>query len=266
MNILDRLVADTRELLAGRKARIARNDLEQRPLFGEPRRSLRNALRADGLAFIAEIKKASPSKGIIRQDFDPRDVAEQYTEAGTQAISVLTEPLHFQGALDYLQDVRPLTDAPLLRKDFIVDPYQLIEARAYGADAVLLIAAVLDRQQLFDLHQAAEALGLECLVELYASEELERVDFDQVKILGVNNRDLRTFEVDLTHSATLFRTVPPGVVRVSESGIYTTEDLRFLMEHGADAVLIGESLMRAPRPGDRLRTLIDGVQQRSSFT
>ena len=259
MSILDKIVDDTRTLLDKRKVDIPRSALESQPLYTTPSRSFFDALNTSSLAFITEVKKASPSKGIIREDFNPPWIAQRYSQSGTQAISVLTEPLHFQGALQNLIDVRKETSCPLLRKDFIIDEYQLHEARAYGADAVLLIAAILEKQQLFDLHQAANALGLDCLVELYAAEEIGKVDFDQVRILGVNNRDLRTFEVDLTHSTRVFEQCPDGVIKVSESGIYSVEDLHYLRKHKVDAVLIGESLMRAPDPGEKLKMLIDGL-------
>ena len=163
--------------------------MEGLPYFQQPTRDFGTALREEGLSFIAEIKKASPSKGLIRPDFHPRRIASQYTANGASAISVLTEPLYFQGSLDYLSDVREVTDLPLLRKDFIVDPYQLVEAKAYGADAVLLIATILDKKQIHDLHDAAHSLGLACLVEIYHKSELDRIDFNQVSNLGVNNSE-----------------------------------------------------------------------------
>ena len=264
MNILDRIVSDTRDLLVKRKRQVSLNDLEALPHYSEKRRGFAKALQSQELAFITEIKKASPSKGIIREEFDPVWISQRYSASGSSAISVLTEPIHFQGSLDYLAQVRASAPLPLLRKDFIFDPYQLYEARAYGADAVLLIVAILDRHQLSDLHQAAESLGLDCLVELYEESELDRVDLDQVRILGVNNRDLRTFTVDLSHSVRLFDRFPQHVVRISESGIYTVDDLHFLRQHDTDAVLIGESLMRAPDPGDQLQALISGLQKTSA--
>ena len=259
MSILDKIVGETRTLIAARKRETSIAVLEKRSVYSLPRQSFNKALRSQRLACITEIKKASPSKGVIRADFNPEWIASRYTESGSSAISVLTEPLFFQGRLDYLAKVRGVTTLPLLRKDFIVDTYQLIEARAYGADAVLLIAAVLDKHALHDLHQAASELELDCLVEIYAPAELEKIDFSQVSILGVNNRNLHTFEVDLTHSTRLFKQLPSHVVRVSESGINTVQDLHFLMEHQTDAVLIGESLMRAEDPGRQLQTLCDGI-------
>jgi indole-3-glycerol phosphate synthase len=260
MTILDRIVDETRRLVATRRHTIPVSALEAMPLFRSPIRSLEQALRKERLTFIAEIKKASPSKGLIRADFDVRQIAASYAAAGAEALSVLTEPMFFQGALENLSIARDAAgDIPLLRKDFIVDEYQLFEAKAYGADAVLLIAAVLDRDRLRDLFEAAHGLGLEAIVELYDPDERTRIDLDRVRILGVNNRDLRTFAVDLSHAARLFATLPPHVVRVAESGIETADDLVFLRRHGADAVLIGESFMRAGDPGARLRELRDAI-------
>ena len=260
MTILDRIVDDTRALVAKRKQAVPVRMLEERIEAAGVTGSLEAVLRQDHLAVLAEIKKASPSKGVIREDFDVADLARQYEAHGAEAVSVLTEPLHFQGSLDNLALARQAVDLPLLRKDFIVDPYQLLEARAYGADAVLLIAAVLSPDALFDLHQAAHELGLACLVEVYAHNELDKLDFDQVKILGVNNRDLRTFEVDINHSLRVFEEAPADVVRVSESGLRTADDLAYLRRHGVDAVLIGETFMRAAEPGKKLAALNKAVR------
>ena len=260
MTILDRIVEDTRALVERRKQAVPVRALEERASAAGTTRSLEKALRQDDLAVLAELKKASPSKGVIRDDFDVADLARQYDDHGAEAVSVLTEPMHFQGSLDNLALARHAIDLPLLRKDFIIDPYQLVEARAYGADAVLLIAAVLDRQALYDLHQVADELGLECLVEIYQHDELDRLDFDQVAILGVNNRDLRTFEVDINHSLRVFEDAPQNVVRVSESGLRTADDLVHLRRHGVDAVLIGEAFMRAPHPGRTLAALKQEVR------
>ena len=260
MNILERIVADTREELVRRKADAPMHRLEQEPLYERKRLSFEKALEGDSLSVIAEVKKASPSKGVIRPDFHPVKIAEQYEEAGASALSVLTEPRHFQGSLEYLARIRAASSLPLLRKDFIVDVYQLVEARAFGADAVLLIAAVLDRQQLHDLLQASSGLGLSSLVEVYDLDELDRIDFDEVSILGVNNRDLRTFEVDVEHSLRVFSRVPPEILRVSESGLSSAAELTRLHAHGIDAVLIGETFMRHRNPGEALRQLLDELQ------
>ena len=260
MTILDRIVSDTKDLLLRRKSEITLSRLEDEPFFSRTPASLADALREDGLSVIAEVKKASPSKGVIREDFDPVTIARQYESAGASAVSVLTEPLHFMGSLSYLAEIRSATSLPLLRKDFIVDEYQMVEARAFGADAVLLIAAVLDRSRLRDLLASARGLGLSVLLEVYDVEELDRIDFDDVSILGVNNRDLRTFEVDIEHSLRVFAHVPREIVRVSESGLTSAAELSRLHANGVDAVLIGETLMRQENPGDALRRLLEDVQ------
>lgn len=251
--ILEQLVEGARSETDRRKRQVSVRELEGR--FRPGHRSLIEALAAPGLGIIAESKKASPSQGVIRGDYDAGRNAESYQTAGAQGISILTEPLQFQGSLADLDAARQACDLPLLRKDFILDEYQLFEARAFGADAVLLIAAVLDRNHLTDLVHAAHDLGLECLVELYDAAELDRVDFDVVRLLGVNNRDLRTFEVDRNHAPDVLQHAPAGVVTVAESGLRTAEDLAFVVERGIDAVLIGEAFMRARDPGQALSDL-----------
>lgn len=257
MTILDRILEDTRALVAERRRVRSLADLEAMPGFERTPHPLAPALQTSPVGVLAELKKASPSKGLLRASFDVAAIARGYADAGAAALSVLTEPRHFLGSLDDLAAVREAVALPLLRKDFVFDPYQLFEARAYGADAVLLIATMLERDQLAELHDAATELGLACLVEVYAERELDALDFDRVRILGVNNRDLRTFEVDLDRSLRVFRHAPSHVVRVSESGLRTAADLAHLRRHGVDAVLIGETFMRAPDPGNALRQLVD---------
>lgn len=257
MNILDRIVEDTRKDLARRKAAVPLSDLETANHFDRTPLDFSRGLSNPGISIISEIKKASPSKGVIRRDYQPREIARQYEEAGAAAISVLTEPQHFRGSLEHLSEVRSATSLPLLRKDFMIDVYQLYEARAYGADAVLLIAAVLEREQLRELLQTCSELGLTPLVEVYEEKELERIDFDLISVLGVNNRDLRTFEVDLDHSLRVFSAIPEDVLRVSESGISSARELIFLEENGIDAALIGEAFMRAENPGDGLARMMN---------
>ncbi len=261
MNILEQIVASTREDLRLRRKEVPITELEDRPLFAESRRDFANALRADGMSIIAEIKRASPSKGLIRADFDPPRIASWYEEGGAAAISVLTEVYHFQGSLDFLAQVRDSSQLPILRKDFLVDPYQVVEARAHGADAVLLIAAILDPSQLHELHEAAREYELAALVEIYDPRELDRLDVDAFEIVGVNNRDLRTFEVDLHRSIDVLRVLPEQIVRVSESGIDGPDDLHLLLQNGIDAALVGERLMRADNPGDHLRTWLDELER-----
>ena len=257
VSILERIIADTRDLVAERKQETPQSELEQRPLYDDRTPlSLVEALQERGMSFLAEVKKASPSKGTIRESFRPAWIAQQYVEHGAAAISVLTEPLHFEGSLESLAWIRAhVEDVPLLRKDFIVDPYQLAEAKAHGADAVLLIATALEGPQLFDLHQAATEMGLSCLVEVYSLDDLERIDFDQVNVLGVNNRDLATFEVDVQNSLRIFEHVPRSVGRISESGLSDPETLVELRQAGVNGVLIGEHFMRADNPGEALANL-----------
>lgn len=258
--ILDHIVESTRSLVAARRREIPARELESLPGYFRTPTSLVEALRpggtpSDELRFIAECKKASPSKGIIRAEYDPAAHAQAYEAAGAAAVSVLTEPAFFQGSLEHLAAARPRVGLPLLRKDFVVDPYQLVEARAYGADAVLLIASVLDRNELADLHAAAEALGLSCLVECYEESELDKLDFAQVRIVGVNNRNLHTFEVDRSHAARVLARVPDPIVRIAESGLRTAADFAAMRRAGLDAVLVGEAFMRAPDPGEALARL-----------
>ena len=256
-NVLDEIIDDTRELVEKRKQDTPIAELKDRPFYSdrEPL-SLVEALKETGMSFLAEVKKASPSKGEIREDFDPAGIAQQYTAHDASAISVLTEPLHFQGSIEHLAWIRAhVPETPLLRKDFIIDPYQLVEARAVGADAVLLIATALDPGQLSELHHAATELGLSCLVEVYSQEDLEKIDWDQVQILGVNNRDLTTFEVDIQNSLRIFENVPRSVGRVAESGLGDPETLVQLRQAGINGVLIGEHFMRSPNPGEALADL-----------
>ena len=257
MSILDDIIDDTRELVEQRKQETPTSELKERPFYDEREPlSLAEALKERGLSFIAEVKKASPSKGVIRDPFDPAAIAQQYAEHDAAAISVLTEPLHFEGALEHMAWIRAhVPETPLLRKDFIIDPYQLVEARAVGADAVLLIATALDPSLLAELHAAATELGLSCLVEVYEEEDLDKIDWEQVSVLGVNNRDLHTFEVDLDNSLRIFDQTPKGVGRVAESGLSDPETLVRLRKAGVNGVLIGEHLMRAEHPGEALSRL-----------
>ena len=254
--ILDQIVADTRALVAERKAVTPAAALMRRPAFHAPTLSLARALRRpDGPTTIAECKRASPSEGVIRAEYDPARIARAYKQAAAAAVSVLTEPTHFQGSLDHLAAVRHAVDLPVLRKDFVIDAYQLVEARAYGADAVLLIVAALDGARLHDLQDAARDLGLDVLVEVHAESEEDALDLDRVDVLGVNSRDLATFEVDLGRAERVFARLPERVVRVAESGIRTAEDAARLREYGADAFLMGTHLMRQPDPGRALAAL-----------
>jgi indole-3-glycerol phosphate synthase len=258
--ILDKIVATKRgEIEQAKKARpegVLRAELAQAP----PRRDFFAALKGDGpIKLIAEIKKASPSAGVIRDDFDPVAIAKTYERHGATCLSVLTDESYFQGHLDYLRAVREAVDLPVLRKDFILDSYQLLEARAAGADAVLLIAECLDDCNLRKLYNEAIDLCLVPLVELYEPENLHRVLESGATLVGVNNRNLQTFEVDLEHSLRMRERVPDDCLLVAESGIKTNEDVRRLEAAGIDAILVGESLMREPDIG----AAVDRLMQRS---
>jgi indole-3-glycerol phosphate synthase len=229
-----------------------------REISGFSRRciSMRAALNTSAPAIIAEVKKASPSKGIIRENFDHRIMARDYVKAGASALSVLTDNKFFQGDIHYIEDIRADVSIPILRKDFIIDSYQLTEAKAFGADAVLLIAACLGKNQLREFHIEAEELGLECLVEVHNEDELESLDMSLVKIIGINNRNLEDFSVDLNTSIRLSEMIPSGITKVSESGISSRREIDLLMQNGINAVLVGESLIRASNPGEALRSLL----------
>ncbi len=203
------------------------------------------ALAQEGVSFICEVKKASPSKGLIAPDFPYLEIAKDYENAGASAISCLTEPFYFQGQDQYLREIAQTVRIPVLRKDFTVDEYMIYQAKTLGASAVLLICAILDDGQLCAYGQLAAELGLSALVEAHDEEEVERALRADAKIIGVNNRDLRTFTVDINNSLRLRRLVPKEILFVSESGIRTAEDIRNLRENGTDAVLIGETLMRS---------------------
>lgn len=201
--------------------------------------------QANRVSLIAEVKKASPSKGVIRERFDPVEIAIAYARSGANCISVLTDEHFFQGSLDNLQRVRNAVSIPLLRKDFILDEYQVFEARAAGADAVLLIAECLEPSRLRALHEQINELGMTALVELYDSKNIPAVLECNPSLIGVNNRNLNTFEIDLMHSVRVKRLLPDGIAVVSESGIFTAADVNLMHENNVDAILVGESLMRS---------------------
>jgi indole-3-glycerol phosphate synthase len=256
--ILDEIVEARRADVARAKRATPVAALEARPAYSAPRRGFAAALRGRAPAVIAEVKQASPSKGVIRADCDPVVIARGYAAAGAAAISVLTEERYFRGRLEDLEPIRAAVDVPLLRKDFLFDPYQLIEARAWGADAVLLIVAMLDSRQLADLHAAATSLGLDVLVEAHTAAEIECAAAAGATVIGVNNRDLQTFVTTLATAERLRPLVPVGALAVAESGIETPADVARLRSAGYQAFLVGESLMRAADPGAALRALLAG--------
>lgn len=257
--ILDDIIAYKRTELAAQKQRISLLQLQDLPLFHATPPPFLQTLRSwPGRAIIAEVKKASPSKGVIRADFEPVSLARTYATNGAAAISVLTECQFFQGHLEFLRLIRQHVSCPLLRKDFLFDPYQVYEARAFGASAILLIVAILTDSQINELSALASALGLDCLVEVHDEEELARAISCGVQLLGINNRDLRTFQTNVATSERLVRLTPSGVTVVSESGLSRSEQLTHLESQGVRAFLIGETFMAAPDPGVPLRALIRG--------
>jgi indole-3-glycerol phosphate synthase len=262
---LDRILAATRATVAAAKARVPASELERLAALHQPR-GWAAALRrqaARGPAVIAEIKKASPSKGLIRADFDTPLLARSYFAGGAAALSVLTDEPFFQGSLRNLELASAAVPLPCLRKDFTVDEYQIVEARAHHGDAILLIAAALTDAELTHFSQAAHSLALDVLVEVHTGAELDRaldaLGETGADAIGVNNRDLKTFEVRLETSFELVERIPSSVVRVAESGIAAPEDLARLLAAGFDAFLIGESLMRQPDPGAALAALLAGA-------
>ncbi len=251
---LDRILARTRQTVAERKLVTGVAELQAMAALHEPRGFARTLRRKalDGPAILAEIKKASPSKGLIRPDFDPWDLARQLRGGGAAALSVLTDEPFFEGSLSYLEQASDASQLPCLRKDFIVDSYQIVEARAHCADAILLITAALTDAELEQFTAEAHALELDVLCEVHTAEELERVRDLGCDAYGVNNRDLVTFEVDLDISMELAPDLPAGAVHIAESGIRSRSDIDYLREAGFHAFLIGESLMRQPDPGAAL--------------
>jgi len=217
--------------------------------------SLRGRIEAGDPAVIAEIKKASPSKGVLREDFDPAAIAASYARCGAACLSVLTDEQFFQGADRYLQQARGVCELPVLRKDFVIDPYQVYEARALGADCILLIVAALEDDRLRDLARLADELGMDALVEVHDRGELERALAMPGRLVGVNNRDLRTFHTDLQTTLDLLQRMPDDRLVVTESGIHTPADVARMREHGVHAFLVGEAFMKAPDPGAKLAEL-----------
>jgi indole-3-glycerol phosphate synthase len=246
--ILERIVVDKRAEVAARKGAVSRADLARRCAGLPPPRDFEAALRPAGapVALIAEVKKASPSRGVLAADLDPVALAGSYGRHGAHAISVLTDETYFKGHLDLLGAIRPGVAAPLLRKDFTIDEWQLWESRAAGADAVLLIVSILDDPLLRDLAAAAKGLGLAALVECHTAGELDRALSAGARLLGINNRDLATFETRIETTLELLPLVPPGPLVVSESGFFTGDQVRRVVAAGARAILVGEGLVRAP--------------------
>jgi indole-3-glycerol phosphate synthase len=256
-SILDEIVDSKRREIAAAQRRMPLEELEAQALEAPPARDFRAAIAGPGpIRLIAEVKKASPSAGLIRADFDPIAIAQAYQDHGAACLSVLTDAPYFQGHLSYLARIRAAVVVPLLRKDFVIDEYQVVEARLAGADAVLLIAEILDDRELGQLLARCRALGMNALVELHDAENLPRALASGADLVGINNRDLRSFRTDLEHTLRLRERVPRGVTLVSESGIHSRADVARLEQHGVDAILVGESLMRAEDIGRAVERLL----------
>ena len=258
-DILNKIVAVKREEVAaalGRKSLAAmRADAESRVLTRGFEGAMRAKIAAGQAAVIAEIKKASPSKGVLRADFIPADIAQSYAEHGAACLSVLTDKQFFQGSVDYLKQARASCDLPVLRKDFMIDAYQVYEARAIGADAILLIAACLDDAQMADLEAIARSLDMAVLVEVHDRAELNRALKLQTRLVGINNRNLRTFEVTLQTTLDMLPDVPKDRLLVTESGILNAADVQRMRDANVHAFLVGEAFMRAAEPGEALAQL-----------
>ncbi|MDO4327553.1 MAG: indole-3-glycerol phosphate synthase TrpC [bacterium] len=268
MNILEKIAEKTRERVEEEKRKVPLDVLKEK--IGERKgkeleQTFLKALRSEGMSYICEVKKASPSKGLIAPDFPYVEIAKEYEAAGAAAISCLTEPFYFQGADRYLEEITQAVQIPVLRKDFTIDAYMVYQAKALGASAILLICAILDNHELRYYRELCEALGMDALVEAHDEQEVERALQTGAKIVGVNNRDLRTFQVDVKNSIRLRSLAPREIVFVSESGIRTAQDIEKLYENQVDAVLIGETLMRSPDKEAALRELNGGKALRRTM-
>ena len=258
-DILEKIVAVKHQEVAAARKKVSleamRADAESRVLTRDFEGALRRKIAAGRPAVIAEVKKASPSKGVLRPDFIAADIAQSYAEHGAACLSVLTDRQFFQGQPDYLKQARASCDLPVLRKDFLVDPYQVYEARAMGADCILLIAACLQDSQMADFEAIARNLGMAVLVEVHDGAELDRALRLKTPLIGINNRNLRTFEVSLDTTLTLLPRLPADRLLVTESGILNAADVRKMRDAGVHAFLVGEAFMRAPEPGEALASL-----------
>ena len=258
-DILKKILHRKNEEIAERSVKVSVSDLREIIVDASPARgfikSIENKIANGEAGVIAEIKKASPSKGILRQDFNPAEIARSYEQHGAACLSVLTDKDFFQGSEAYLQQAREVTRIPVIRKDFIIDPYQVYEARAINADCILLIVAALDDQKLNELLDLAHQLNMDVLMEVHDQEEMERALMTGAKLIGVNNRNLRTFEVSLNNTLDMLSMVPADRILVTESGIHTPGDVKLMRNNNVNAFLVGEAFMRADDPGKKLAEL-----------
>ena len=243
--MLDKITAQKREEVEQRKKAVTITYLQQRIAKQKPALDFAMALKGDHIRLIAEVKQSSPSRGLLSPNFNPIELAQTYAEGGAAAISVLTETNYFMGSIEHLAAIKEVVDLPLLRKDFIFDLYQVYESRAYGADALLLITSILSQEQLKELILLSHSLGLKCLVEVHNKGEVERAILSEAEIIGINNRDLNTFSIDINMTQRLRPLIPQERIVVSESGIKSKRDIEKLMKWGVDAVLVGEALVTA---------------------
>lgn len=254
--ILDEIVEYKKEFVASSRGKVPLAHVQDRLAEADPPRDFRGALRKEGIRLIAEIKKASPSKGVMLEDIDPIGLATLYEQCGASCISVLTDEKYFQGSLDDFMHVRRGIRLPCIRKEFIVDPYQIYESRAANADAILLIVRILSDEQLREYREIAESMGMAVLVETHDETEIARALETGARIIGINNRDLATFEVDYMRTLNLKKHVPGGVVLVSESGIHTREQVQALEDGGIDAMLVGEAFVTSSDIASKVRELL----------
>lgn len=263
MTILDKIITDKKQEVSLKKNIISTKQLECSDLFGKRTISLsENIKKTTGI--IAEHKRRSPSKAVISNTFSVEEVAKGYENGGASAISVLTDAKYFGGSMEDLQIARASVSLPILRKEFIIDPYQILEAKSYGADAILLIAAILTRKEILQLSRFAQSLSLEVLLEIHTQEELEKALMPSLDLVGVNNRNLKTFEISLENSYRLATAIPNDFVKITESGIHIPKEVQELKKHGFEGFLIGESFMKTENPGQSLENFIKEINQKES--
>lgn len=259
MNILDKIVIDKKREIELKKSIISYSDLEQSPLFSYKTVSVANAIKQSVSGIIAEHKRKSPSKSVINASFTVEEVVKGYENAGVCGISVLTDSKYFGGSLEDLLIARACVKTPLLRKEFVVDEYQILEAKAYGADFILLIAAILTRDEIKQLSEFAKSLGLEVLLEVHSEEELFKSIMPSLDLIGVNNRNLKTFEVSLEFSKQIAQNIPDEFLKISESGIYSVENIQELKPYGFQGFLIGENFMKTTNAGEAAKSFISEI-------